>query len=70
MYFKCISHLSLRSLGKICGVALSVRNIEVRNSLSLKESVSIKMKNGTLRWFGHAERMADARLKKLYEMRM
>ena len=48
-----------------------VRNEEIRRRCRKKASVSERMDQSTLRWFGHVERMEDDRLaKKVYILEM
>ena len=62
----------MNCLRNICGLRKIDRvRYEVRRRCREKASVSERMDQSKLRWFGHVERMEDVRLaKKVYESEM
>ena len=67
---KRVEAVEMNCLRNICGVRRieRVSNAEIRRRCGKNVSVSQKMDQGVLRWFGHVERMENERLvKRVYE---
>ena len=68
--------VEMRSLHRIYGISLADRtrsenNVEIHRMAGTSEDVTVRMKKNVLTWFGHVERMSDARMaKKIYDGRV
>ena len=68
-----LNAVEMRSLRRIAGVKLMdrMRNSVMREHCGMIEDVVTKIEKGTLRWFGHVERMDEGSLaKQIYEARV
>ena len=67
---KRLEAVEMNCLRNICGVRRidRVSNVEIRKRCGKNVSVSQRMDQGVLRWFGHVERMGNERIaKRVYE---
>ena len=67
---KRMEAVEMNCLRNICGIRRidRVPNVEIRRMCNRSGSVSQRMDQGVLRWFGHVERMGNERLvKRVYE---
>ena len=67
---KRMEAVEMNCLRNICGLRRidRVPNVEIRRRCGKKVSVSQRIDQGVLRWFGHVERMGDERMaKRVYE---
>ena len=67
---KRMEAVEMNCLRNICGLRRidRVPNVEIRRRHGKKVSVSQRIDQGVLRWFGHIERMGDERMaKRMYE---
>jgi len=65
-----LNAVEMRSLRRMCGKTMydRVRNVEIRKECKADVSVMSKIKKGTLRWFGHVERMNEERsVRRIYD---
>ena len=65
-----VNAVEMRSLRSMSGIKLTdrVRNSVIREKCGLKESIVTRVEKGMLRWFGHVERMDEARIcKQIYK---
>ena len=67
---KRMEAMEMNCLRNICGLRRidRVQNLDIRRRCGKKVSVSQRIDQGVLRWFGHFERMGDERMaKRVYE---
>ena len=66
---KRMEEVDMKCLRNICGLRIDrVPNEEIRRRCGKNVSVSQRIDQGVLRWFGHVERMRDERIaKRVYE---
>ena len=67
---KRMEAVEMNRLRNICGLIRidRVSNVEIRRRCGKKVSVSQRIEQGVLRWFGHVEKMGDERMaRRVYE---
>ena len=65
--------MEMRSLRRMCGKTMYDRskNVNIRKECKADVSVMDRIKKGTLRWFGHVERMNEERsVKRIYDAKV
>ena len=68
-----LNAVEMRSLKRMCGKTMydRIKNVDIRKECKADVSVMNRIKKGTLRWFGHVERMNEERsVKRIYDAKV